>query len=125
MAHDITHENHDSRYVKIWLILLVLLTVSIIGPMFEIQAVTLITAFGIAAVKALMVMSYFMHLNIEKRIVWYMLIISLTLVAVFYFGVAADIMLPEGHQWVDCVDNATCVLTGDSAIDAINYGIIR
>ena len=43
------------HYVKVWAVLLVLLVVSIVGPMFEIQVVTLVTAFGIAIVKATMV----------------------------------------------------------------------
>ena len=41
------HEAHGERhYVKIWAILCVLLAVSIIGPMFGIRLVTLVTAFG-------------------------------------------------------------------------------
>ena len=46
------HE-HEHNYGKVYLILLVLLVVSILGPMLEIQVITLITAFGIAGVKAL------------------------------------------------------------------------
>ena len=57
------------HYVKIWALLLVLLVISILGPMLEIKILTLITAFGIAIVKALLVAAYFMHLNIEKRYV--------------------------------------------------------
>ena len=62
------HNVSDQHYVKIWGILLVLLVISICGPMLEIKVVTLITAFGIAIVKAWVVASYFMHLNIEKNI---------------------------------------------------------
>ena len=70
-----TAEHHDDHhppkyYVKIWVILLVLLTVSIVGPMFGIKWLTLITAFGIALVKAGMVCAYFMHLNIERKVAW-------------------------------------------------------
>ena len=44
-----------------------LLVVSVAGPMLEIKIVTLITAFGIAVVKAYLVAKNFMHLNIEQR----------------------------------------------------------
>jgi hypothetical protein len=39
------------NYVKIWALLLVLLVVSIIGPVLGIPCLTLVTAFGIALVK--------------------------------------------------------------------------
>ncbi len=125
MSQDAAHGNHDARYVKIWGILVALLVVSVVGPMLEIQAVTLITAFGIAIVKSLMVCAYFMHLNIEKRFIWYLLIISVAFIGIFYFGVAADIMNPDGALWKDCIMDQSCVLTGDAAKDSVNYGIIR
>ena len=87
------------HYVKIWLVLLVLLVVSILGPTLEIKILTLITAFGIAIVKALLVAAYFMHLNIEKRYVWYLLATMLLLVSLFFAGTAVDIMQPEGRNW--------------------------
>lgn len=93
MAHTASH------YVKIWLLLLVLLVISILGPMLEIKILTLITAFGIAIVKALLVAAYFMHLNIEKRYVWYILISMLLMVGLFFAGTAADIMKPDGSNW--------------------------
>ena len=36
------HETHHTNYVRVWQILLVLLVVSVLGPMLEIQVVTLI-----------------------------------------------------------------------------------
>ena len=46
-------EAHEHpNYVKIWYWLLVLLAISVAGPMLEIPAVTIITAFGIAVVKS-------------------------------------------------------------------------
>lgn len=117
--------NHDGKYIKIYLILLGLLIVSILGPELGNTFITLITAFGIAIVKAYMVCAYFMHLNVEKKIIWYMMIISLVLVFVFYFGTAPDIQKADGHQWADCVADASCVSKGNPAVDSINYGIIR
>jgi caa(3)-type oxidase subunit IV len=92
-------EVSSSHYVKIWGILLVLLVVSICGPMLEIKAVTLITAFGIAFVKAFMVAKYFMHLNIERRYITYMLLGMVLLMLMLFFGIAVDIMMPAGNNW--------------------------
>ena len=93
-------ESHSSKkYVKIWGILLVLLVISFVGPELGIQWLTLITAFGIAVVKCLMVCAYFMHLNIEKKIVWYVLGATMLLLLVFFAGVAPDVMKPTGQNW--------------------------
>ena len=56
----------ESHYVKLWAVLLVLLVISVCGPMLEIKWVTLLTAFGIAVVKAYLVAANFMHLKTEK-----------------------------------------------------------
>lgn len=122
---EVAHGNHDAKYIKIWGILLVLLVVSVVGPMLEIQWLTIITAFGIAIIKALMVCAYFMHLNIEKRFIWYLLIISIAFIGIFYFGTAPDVMKGDGAQWKDCVFDESCVPTGDVQKDSLNYGIIR
>ncbi len=95
------HGSHHAPiyYVKIWALLLVLLVVSILGPMLGHKVLTLITAFGIAIVKALIVAAFFMHLNIEKKYVWYILFAMLAMVGMFFFGTAADIMKPTGSNW--------------------------
>ncbi|MDA1095684.1 MAG: cytochrome C oxidase subunit IV family protein, partial [Chloroflexi bacterium] len=85
-------ENHDDghhvNYKKIYFILLGLLVVSVAGPFLGILWVTLITAFGIAFVKANLVIQNFMHLRWEKRLMKWMLTSSLILVALFLAGVA-------------------------------------
>jgi caa(3)-type oxidase subunit IV len=87
------------KYVKIWGILLLLLTVSIIGPMFERPTVTLITAFGIAVVKASLVVTYFMHLNVEKRYIRYMLYAMLLMIGLLFAGTAPDVLQVSGLRW--------------------------
>jgi len=94
------HEDHSRHYVKIWGILLVLLIVSICGPLAGIRVVTLLTAFGIAIVKAIMVAREFMHLKLEKRYMSYMIITMLLLVFLFFFAVAPDVMTPGGENWL-------------------------
>jgi caa(3)-type oxidase subunit IV len=88
-------------YVKIWALLLFLLVVSIVGPMFGHVWVTLVTAFGIALVKAGMVAAYFMHLNVEKKYVWYLLYTMLLLMLLLFMGVAPDVMMHGGGNWVN------------------------
>ena len=95
------HAHTPMYYVKIWGLLLVLLIISILGPMLGNKILTLITAFGIAIVKATIVAAFFMHLNIEKRYVWYMLFGMLLMVGLFYMGVAADINKVDGRNWIN------------------------
>ena len=97
------------NYIKIWYWLLVLLAVSVAGPMLEIPALTIITAFGIATVKAYLVAANFMHLKFEKKIIWFLLILSICLLGVFFFGTAPDLMMTEGDQWIDCIADKSCV----------------
>ena len=103
-AHDHAHEahgehTHHPNYVKIWGVLLVLLVLSVAGPFLGIQLVTLITAFGIAIVKAYLVARYFMHINIEKRYVG-MLVGSMIVLMVLMVGaVAPDVMHHDGANW--------------------------
>jgi len=98
------HEEHvhpTSHYVRIWAILVGLLIVSVTGPLIGIKIITLITAFGIAIVKASMVIKFFMHLDVEKRFVHYFLATSLVLMFLFFAAVAPDVMKHEGTHWVN------------------------
>ena len=89
-------------YVKVWAGLMVLFAISVIGPSLEIMWLTLITAFGVAVVKALMVAAYFLHLNVEKRYIWLLLIGALLFLGAFYAGLAPDIQNNSGTNWVHC-----------------------
>lgn len=94
------HEaHHHPNYVKIWGVLLALLVVSVLGPMLEIRVVTLITAFGIALVKAYIVAKHFMHVNLERRFVGYLLIAMVALSLLFVGGTSADVMKHDGARW--------------------------
>jgi caa(3)-type oxidase subunit IV len=93
-----THAHHPN-YVKIWAILVVLLIVSVAGSMSHIREVVLIAAFGVALVKAYLVAKNFMHLNVEKRWVPYLLIMCLLFVGVLFAGVAPDVMKRSGLHW--------------------------
>ena len=58
-------------------------------PALGIRLVTLITAFGIAIVKAYLVAKNFMHLNIEKRWVTYILLAMVAFMVVIFGGICA------------------------------------
>lgn len=105
-------EHHDVNYKKIYFTLLFLLVVSVIGPEFGIIWVTLVTAFGVALVKAYLVIENFMHLKWEKRLMKWMLGSSVAVMLLFFFGISPDVMRHEGRNWVN-----------DAAIAAVERGI--
>ena len=96
------------NYVKIWVLLLVLLVVSIVGPELGIPWLTLLTAFGIALVKTYYVAAYFMHLNFEKKYVWFLLLISTVLLGVFFFGVAGVVAIPATQNATQTQNQKRC-----------------
>ena len=101
MEDDSVHatEHTHINYVRVWAILVLLLGVSVAGPMFEIKIVTLITAFGIAIVKAYLVAKNFMHINVEKRFIPYAVLTTLVFMVLFFAGTAPDVMKKEGTRW--------------------------
>lgn len=105
-------EAHHVNYRKIYFTLLALLVVSVVGPFFGIVWVTLITAFGIALVKANLVVQNFMHLRWEKRIMKWMLATSVVLMFLLFAGVSPDVMRHTGTNWVN-----------DAALAATTRGI--
>jgi caa(3)-type oxidase subunit IV len=99
-THAETHAHGPHRnYVRIWAVLLVLLVVSVAGPFAGIRVVTLITAFGIALVKAYMVAKNFMHLDVEKPLVHWLLGAALALMVLLYAGLAPDVEKHKGRNW--------------------------
>ena len=108
-------EEHHTNYIKIWAILVALLAVSVIGPMFEIQWLTLVTAFGIACVKAYLVATRFMHINLTPRFVPYLVATSLVFMLLFFAGVSPDVMKEEGSGWVKPAWKAESTAAHDAA----------
>ena len=108
------HAHTERHYIRIWAILCALLVVSVVGPMAGIRVLTLITAFGIAIVKAYLVAKNFMHLDIEARYVSYLLLAMVAFLVVLFAGVAPDVMLHDGHLW----SNDAAKSAGEAAITA-------
>jgi caa(3)-type oxidase subunit IV len=94
---------HQVNYAKIYVTLLILFAISVLGPFIGeitgITLITLITAFGIAFVKANLVIQNFMHLRWEKKIMKWVLMASLVVMALFVAGVAPDVYNHEGDNW--------------------------
>ena len=102
------HGDHDEaahikRYTQIYFILLALFLVSVAGPFLGAlvgsKALVLATAFGIALIKAYLVCANFMHLNIEKRYITYLLTTTIVFVFLFFAGVSPDVMEHRGRNW--------------------------
>jgi caa(3)-type oxidase subunit IV len=98
-GHHAEGGGHHVNYKKIYFTLLGLLVVSVVGPFFGILWLTLVTAFGIALVKANLVVQNFMHLKWEKRIAKWVLATSLLLMALMFAGISSDVMNHEGNNW--------------------------
>jgi caa(3)-type oxidase subunit IV len=99
-------EAHHTNYVKIWAILVGLLVVSVLGPMLASNlpgmtkvVVTLSTAFGIAFVKAFLVAKHFMHINLERRFVTWLLLVMLAFMMVMIGGISPDVLKHDGLRW--------------------------
>jgi len=90
---------HHPNYVKIWAVLLGLLIVSVAGPFIGIKMVTLLTAFGIAIVKAYLVVKNFMHIDVAAKYVAYFVITALVFMFLLFAGAAPDVMKSQGRNW--------------------------
>jgi len=101
MPETMTTESHVHHpdYVKIWAVLVALLLVSVGGAMSNIRVVVLVAAFGVAFVKAYIVAKNFMHINVEKRWVPYLLLVMIAFIVILFTGVAPDVMKHGGLRW--------------------------
>jgi len=93
-----------TNYAKVYGILVVLLIISVLGPMLGHPVVTLITAFGIAVVKAYLVAKNFMHINLTPRFVTYLMTTCLVFMVLFFAGVSPDVMKDDGYNWAKNLD---------------------
>ena len=102
--HEDGHDGgHHVNYFAIYVALVVLFLISVAGPeigeLTGLRWITLVTAFGIAIVKARLVVNNFMHLKWEKRIMKWVLATSLILMGLMVAGVSPDVLNHEGSNW--------------------------
>ena len=118
-GHDEHHDAaaHERHYWKVWVYLVILLVVSVAGPLagdafwadhaaLGRLILVLSTAFGIAVVKAYLVIKNFMHLNIEPKYVAYISGTALAFMGLLFFFVAPDVMKHEGNNWTNLAAQA-------------------
>ncbi len=97
--HNDHKDHHHTNYVGVWAVLVVLLIVSVIGPELGHPVVTMVTAFGIAFVKAYLVATKFMHLHLEPKFVTYFVVSCVAFMVLFFAGVGPDVLKHEGANW--------------------------
>ena len=76
---------------------------------------TLFTAFGIAIVKAYLVAKNFMHLDIEKQWVTYILLAMLAFMVVMFAGFAPDVHEADGQNWHKLYEEPAIGVAGEHA----------
>jgi caa(3)-type oxidase subunit IV len=117
---------HHPSAVRVWAILSGLLVVSVAGPFLGVRFVTLVTAFGIAIVKAALVAKYFMRIGLERRFVLYLELGMLALMLVLVGAVSPDVMKHQGRRWenrsaaaeVERGERAAAASEGGSAVES-------
>lgn len=86
-------DNHDKSYIAIWAVLLVAMIVSLVLAEVSGAAWAIAVIFAIAAVKAWLVVSRFMHLSQEPRWIKLVMAGAAAVVACFLVGVWGDVAL--------------------------------
>lgn len=128
------HHDHSAHYLAVFKLLVIFFLISFIGPfiadfMTEELGVpsvigfvlTMTTAFGVAFLKARLVIVHFMHLPQEKPYVSYILQTALVLIAIFIAGVMVDILNHEGQNWSNDAAKSA-VENGKEALKALKAG---
>ena len=96
------HEEHFPNYLFIWFILLVLTGTSIVatllvtnflGHLHFMHFVLLAFLFSLGAIKAALVVAYFMHLRFEAKYLWVLGLMALFFVGFFLAGTFFDLTL--------------------------------
>ena len=131
---DHAHGDHSEHYFKVFKLLVIFFLISFIGPfiadyMTEQMGVphiigfvlTMTTAFGVAFLKARLVIVHFMHLPQEKPYISYMLQTCLVLIGIFIAGVMVDVLAHEGQNWSNEAAKAI-VDKNAAAVEALKTG---
>lgn len=99
-GHD---DGHHVNYFAIYVALVVLFLISVAGPevgeLTGLRWITLVTAFGIAVVKAQLVINNFMHLKWEKKLMKWVLASTVVLMLLMVAGISPDVLNHEGSNW--------------------------
>jgi caa(3)-type oxidase subunit IV len=88
-----------TKYVQTWAMLVALLIVSVLGSMSGVHWLVLVAAFGVAGAKSYLVARNFMHVNVEKRWILYLMLVCVSFLVVLFAGVAPDVTKHGGLNW--------------------------
>lgn len=80
------HEHHIisfGRLASIWIVLLVLTTVTVLITRIDLGGFKVIGALSIACIKAGLVIAFFMHMKYESRLLRILLFVALVTLAIF------------------------------------------
>lgn len=92
MANEKT--SHDGLYLGVYLLLLTLTAVTVACAQFHFAPVLGVTvALGVAAMKASLIATYFMHLSEERAVIYGVAALGVVAVAVLALGILPDIAL--------------------------------
>jgi caa(3)-type oxidase subunit IV len=94
------HADHDHAsdrtYIMLWGVLIVALFASLgLGELGNSNAMVMLI-FGIAAVKAYLVIAHYMHLKLEPLFVKLIMLGAVLVIAICYFGLVPDIVFGAG-----------------------------
>ena len=84
--------------VAIWGVLVAALALSLVLGVLAPSPLTIAIIFVIAAVKAYLVLAYFVHLSVEPRFIKVIVASILLLLVVLYIGLVPDILVVYGRM---------------------------
>jgi caa(3)-type oxidase subunit IV len=82
----------EPPYVAIWAVLIAALLVSLVLASLHHPGVAAALIFTIAAVKAYLVLAYYMHLKFEPRFIVLIVVGGIVCMAILFFGLTPDIV---------------------------------
>lgn len=83
---------HDSPYFLIWVYLVILALASVASSIILPRGVSEVAIYLLAAVKAVLVALYFMHLRVERIFIHSLSVVPLLLVLILFLGLVPDIV---------------------------------
>ena len=91
------HPHTAGFYIKIWVALLIMLGISIAIADLGHPGLATVFIFGIAVLKAFLVVMFYMGLALEARYILWVMVSGLALMLILFFGLVPDIVYIYGR----------------------------
>ena len=88
-------ENHGPKNIVIWAYLVVLAIVSVLVSRGLPPPIDMVVVIGLSIAKAVLVLTYFMHLRSENMFIHSLFYVPLALVVILFFG-----FMPDINHWL-------------------------